>query len=481
MSTIKYYLKRSLLILSFLEIASIVGCKKFIEVAPPVTRVSALNAYNTDATAAAVLTGLYTKLSSITFNTVDFSNLSGLISGLSSDELSLWSGQTSVRLRAYYRNNLSPNLNTGSEIWNNLYPYIFICNAAIEGLGTSTRLTPSVNDQLMGEAKFMRAFFYFYLVNLFGDVPLVVSTDYEVTSRLTRSTKQEVYQQIVKDLLDAQNLLSPDYLNSTVSYLVEDRVRPTKWAAIALLARTYLYLEDWSNAELMCTQVISQNSLFELTTLEESFLKNSKESIWQLQPVNIGWNTEHARLLILPATGPSSTNSVYLNTLLVGAFELGDNRKNIWVKSISVSSNTFYYPFKYKSKSLNAPVTEYLTVLRLGEQYLIRAEARIKQSNISGAMDDLNIIRNRASLSSIQNGNLASIYAAIQRERRVELFSEWGHRWLDLKRTNSVDSVMSIVTPLKSGGMAWASYQQVYPIPLGEIQRNNNLVQTTGY
>jgi len=65
-----------------------------------------------------------------------------------------------------------------------------ICNAAIEGLNGTTSLTPSVKQQLLGEAKFMRAFFYFYLVNLFGDVPLATSTDWQVNSFLSRTPKQ---------------------------------------------------------------------------------------------------------------------------------------------------------------------------------------------------------------------------------------------------------------------------------------------------
>jgi hypothetical protein len=69
---------------------------------------------------------------------------------------------------------------------------------------------------------------------------------------------------------------------------------------------------------------------------------------------------------------------------------------------------------------------------------------------------------------------------AIEQERRIELFSEWGHRWLDLKRTNRVDAVMGVVTPIKGGG-TWQSYKQLYPIPQGDIDKSYSLTQNPGY
>ena len=113
---------------------------------------------------------------------------------------------------------------------------------------------------------------------------------------------------------------------------------------------------------------------------------------------------------------------------------------------------------------------------------MIRAEARAQIGNISGAQSDLNTVRNRAGLADTPAGDQASLLAAILDERRHELFSEWGHRWFDLKRTGKIDEVMSLVTPIKSGGVTtWHSYQQLYPLPLSELQRAPNLVQNSGY
>jgi hypothetical protein len=249
------------------------------------------------------------------------------------------------------------------------------------------------------------------------------------------------------------------------------------------LARVYLYTEDWANAETEATSLIDHSALFQLEDLNNVFLKNSREAIWQLQPVNQGWNTEDARAYIIPSTGFGYFNPLYLSDQLLNSFEANDQRKTEWVGKFTdatVTSNVdYYYPFKYKSVTLNAPVTEYSAIFRLAEQYLIRAEARTHLNNIGGAQDDLNTIRSRAGLPNTTAGDAVSLLSAILHERHVELFTEWGHRWLDLKRTGTVDSVMSVVTPLKGG--TWNLNWKLYPIPLEEINRDPNLVQNPGY
>jgi hypothetical protein len=122
-------------------------------------------------------------------------------------------------------------------------------------------------------------------------------------------------------------------------------------------------------------------------------------------------------------------------------------------------------------------------VLRLGEQYLIRAEARAQQGKVTGAgsaEEDLDAIRTRAGLSPTTASTQAQMLDAILQERRVELFAEWGHRWLDLKRTNTIDQVMSVVAPSKGG--VWESYKALYPIPFNELLLNPKLKpQNPGY
>ena len=115
-------------------------------------------------------------------------------------------------------------------------------------------------------------------------------------------------------------------------------------------------------------------------------------------------------------------------------------------------------------------------VLRLAEQYLIRAEARAQQNNISGAQSDVNVIRNRAGLANTTATTQGTLLSAIEHERQIELFAEWGHRWMDLKRTNRADAILG---PLKSSN--WQSSDVLFPIPLTQIQNDPNFTQNSGY
>jgi hypothetical protein len=476
----------------FLFILVTTGCKKLIEIDPPVGNVNEANVYKADATSIAVLNGIYSKMIGNSSGSI-FNGTGGisLLAGLSADELTLYSGAGDNKLIAFYKNELTATSafsNYGSEFWAGsggagLYAYIFICNAAIEGLSKSTTLTPSVKQQLLGEAKFLRAFFYFYLVNLYGDVPLALSTDPGINARLPRAPKAQVYTQIVNDLKEAQNLLSSNFLNGSLAAYSgsPERVRPTKWAATALLAKVYLYTADYSDAEAQASSVISQANLFSLSSLNDVFLKNSTETIWQIQPIASGRNTEDAFTFILPASGPNgSMNPVYVSNQLLQNFEVNDKRKTSWLSSVTPSGTlTYYFPFKYMSSIASGTATEYLMIMRLAEQYLIRAEARAQLNNINGSKDDLNKIRTRAGLGNTSANDQAALLAAIMHERQVELFTELGQRWLDLKRTGNVNSVMSMVTPLKGG--TWETKDQLYPVPVSDILKNPNLVQNPGY
>jgi hypothetical protein len=475
------YLLNPFFVISLMISINLTGCKKLVEVNSPVTSTPESLVFNSDATAAAVLTGIYTNLSgALNIRSIGLGPASlSFFGGLSADELKLHSGITGTSL-FYYQNSLG-SANIGSGYWESIYPRIFITNSAIEGLTASKSLTPDIMKQLLGEAKFMRAFFYFYLVNLYGDVPLILSTNYLANAPMPRSPKSEVWNQITTDLNDAEKLLSSDFLKADAFGVTTERLRPTKWAASALLSRVYLYQGKWSEAENAATNDISNVTLFDTVALNNNvFGKTSKEAIWQLQPVNTGWNTEDARTFIIPASGPSGSFPVYLSNFLLNSFENGDNRKNIWVKTATVRGNTYYYPFKYTSASFNAPVNEYRMVLRLGEVYLNRSEARAQNGNVSGAVADLNIIRKRAKLPDYSGPtDKASLLAAILHERQIELFTEWGHRWLDLKRTGTVDAVMSLVTAQKGG--SWNTNWQWYPISQTELQRNPYLLQNEGY
>jgi len=460
---------------------SLTNCTKLVEVDAPVTTINGVNVYAADPTAIAVVTGMYTKISNADILSGGVLSLS-LFPGLSSDEFTLWGSVTATSYVGYYKNALT-NSNTGpTDYWRALYPFIYMANSAIEGLTSSATLTPAIRQQLIGEAKFTRAFCYFYLVNLYGEVPLTTGTDYSVNASLSRTPVDKVWEQIVIDLKDAQDLLSQDYLDGTLLKTTSERIRPTKWAATALLARVYLYIGDWKNAATQASQLIDYTAKFGLSTdLNATFLANSNEAVWQLQPVNVGQNTQDGKMFVLPESGPANPDHpVYLSRQLLDAFETGDLRKVNWVDSIKTLNGVYHYPYKYKVGLTGQSVTEYAMVLRLGEQFLIRAEARAQQGDAAGAISDINLIRRRAGLPGYSgSSDKTSLLKAVMHERQVELFSEWGHRWLDLKRIGTVDEVMSKVAAAKGG--SWNQNWQWYPISLTELRLQPRLVQNVGY
>lgn len=487
METNKTLIALSLILLIFS------GCKKLVEVDGPVTSISSKNVFDNDETAAGAINYLYANLSrSSTAGPGELVSLS-CNAGLSSDELSYYKLAGNNIFSVYFENALT-NLNAGApgDYWGVNYVNIYAVNSAIEGLAASTRLSQLVKQQLLGEAKFMRAFYYFYLVNLYGDLPLVLTTDYTINATIPKSSKTEVYRQIITDLKDAQGLLSEKYLkgDATTAYPTgaEERIRPTKSVATALLSRTYLYVEDWPNAELQASVLLANTSQYNLESIDRVFQKNNKEAIWQLQPVSFGDNTGDATLFILTDEGPSPAKPLYLSEGLIKSYKQEDQRRNNWIGSVTVNGTTYYYPYKYKiihSTDPNAPVTEYNTVMRLAEQYLIRAEARAEEGKLNEAIADLDMVRNRAGLSLIKNLspgiNRTGLLDLILEERRRELFTEWGHRWLDLKRTSKINEVMIIETPKKANGAPWKNFQQYYPISSTELQANPSLKQVNGY
>ena len=196
----------------------------------------------------------------------------------------------------------------------------------LEGVAASAAISPATRNQLNGEAKFLRAFFYFYLVNLYGKVPLILNSDYKQNATAPRAPVADVYSQIVADLKDAQGLLTDGYLSGD-NTSTASRIRPNKAAASALLARVYLYLGDWATAEAEASAVIKASSTYSLeTSLTNVFKTTSKEAIWQLQPAAAVTYTLEGSYYVLTGA-PASSGRNTLSADLFNAFEATDNRK----------------------------------------------------------------------------------------------------------------------------------------------------------
>lgn len=447
------------------------SCTKLVTVPEPVNTITNAEAFGSDATAESAIAGIYNDLITghrgIGFNLSFANGLTTLDVGMSADELHIFNGPS-----PFETNTLNSSNFPATFLWNGPYFDIYLANAAIENLPVSASVSATVRSQLTGEAKFLRAFCYFYLVNFFGDVPLTTTTAYLTTDTLSRAPMAKVYQFMVSDLKDAQQLLASDYAVSD-----GNRVRVNKAGATALLARVYLYQRDWDSAETAATSVISQNNLYSLyTNLDSVFLANSQESILEWQVPNYTPYATFEASKILPASAKSSPG-YYLTGSLLADFETGDLRRIHWVDSSRYAGQNYFYPYKYKVRVGTAGIiTENYVVLRLAEQYLIRAEARAEQNNLSGAMNDLNVLRERAGLADLSADlSQTQVLSAIMQERRIEFFAEWGHRWFDLKRTSMADAVLSPQKP------SWAPSAKLYPIPATEIVDDGNLVQNPGY
>lgn len=438
------------------------SCKKFLEIDAPKNSLSSAQIFKNDETATSAVTGIYSGMANSGYASGGNTSITSLC-GLSADEFENYN----FSLVEFYENALHPQNTSISSLYALPYTHIYTVNAILEGLSASKGISPPVRSQLEGEAHFIRAFCYFYLVNLFGPVPLQLSSDYRESRNHPRAAEAAVYQQIITDLETAESLLTDDYVSG-------ERVRPNRAAAQALLARTYLYTKDWQNAEKYASLVIGKTGIYDLVGLDEIFIKNSKEIIWSIFP-SANTNSQDGNLFILQATPDYvSLRKNFAST----AFEPNDKRKTAWIGNYTDQTGSYDYPYKYKVKS-STTITEYSVVFRLAEQYLIRAEARAMQNKLTESAGDLDQIRRRAGLLAIKDTHpdisQIQLLNAIQHERQTELFAEWGHRWFDLKRSGLSTAILS---PLKSG---WKATDILYPIPVEEISRNHQITQNQGY
>lgn len=464
-------MKRNISLLFIIPLITFTGtaCQKFVDVKPGSNIIEKDNVFSTDVTAVSAVNGMYAQLYNAGFAKGYVSNIPALC-GLSADELHHYDPLDMVHT-PFEKNAVSSTNGPVEALWTQIYEAVYVANSGIEGLQASTSLTEAIRNQLTGEMYFIRAFAHFYAASLFGDVPLVLTADYRQNAVATRTPAAKVYAQVISDLLMAEGLMGDAYPS-------EERARPNKAAARALLARVYLYTGDWAGAEQKADLVIgdSRYRLLQEAEFDQVFLRSSEEAIWQLMPYDAGGNTfEAATFLLLLTGGPNPERPYSLQEAFVNAFEPGDLRKARWINK----TNVFYYPYKYKLETAN-DLQEFSMVLRLAEVYLIRAEARAHTGKLSGAgsaQEDINAIRQRALLPPISVTTEAQAMAAIEKERRMELFTEWGHRWMDLKRWKRADAVLA---PLK--GNTWQPNDTLYPLPQKEMQNNPFLKpQNPGY
>lgn len=271
----------------------VTSCDDLLDIPPPETEIVRETVFESDDTALAALSGVYNKL--VTSSSFNGGSMSVTVTeGVYGDELISYASAGS-QITPYFLSNIVSTNAAVENMWSDCYNMIYSANAAIEGLNSSESVSPDVRKQLMGEALFLRAFLHFYLVNTFGAVPYIRTTSYETNSKVVRTPVDEVYDKMIEDLVQAKDYLSDNYPTA-------NRVRVNKGAATALLARAYLYNRDWENAEAQATEIISDPQYELLDELSAVFLKESKETIWQLIPPYGSTNEGAVFILLAPPT-----------------------------------------------------------------------------------------------------------------------------------------------------------------------------------
>ena len=385
-------------------------------------------------------------------------------------------------------NSLNGNI---SRDWSDYYSVIGAANNAIFQItpSSSPSLTVDMKNQILGQIKFMRAFEYFDIVRLWGELPLVIkpidassSESLIKSSGGLRSPLDTVYAAILSDLWAARAaVLAPnvDPSKFTVS----------KGAVSALLAKVYATMSpaNWDSVAYYCDQVIPNYALLpNYANLFDINHKNNSESIWEIQ--YDGYSSSVGNWIPSQFLGDGWKKFETPTNDLINAFTAaGDNVR----MNASISFVTYGWPDKYWPTPTSYPVLSKYTdpnnglnnmyMIRLADILLLRAEAYNAKSDLANAALMVNKVRTRVGLGPVTAASQSDMTLAIANERRLELAFE-GQRWFDLLRTGTAKTVMNAQKDA-SGNTLYnvKDYQLLYPVPQTQIDLNPLLTQNPGY
>jgi hypothetical protein len=435
--------------------AFITSCNKTLDTEPELY-VSETQSIVDKRSADAALTGAYNALSQNNNQGVTFR----YTVNLASDNLK-WVGNTPTNREFDVYDIFATNARV-AELWAAIYKTINISNNIIAVVPTINDVTFSQADRSnsRGEAFFLRAYSYFDLVRLWGNVPIQTKPTQTTADAagIGNSTSVQVYKQVEDDLDSAEVLLS-----STVN-----RNRANKFTAKALKARLYLYQQDWVKAESYATELINNTVNFKLVKPYNLFYttKNTTESIFEIDYTINNKNSWASNWFASNITGGKKE---LLPTdefvALVKDPAIGGDRAALLLTINGVTYGNMNFKI--------ATGDDQVYAIRLAEMYLIRAEARAEKAtpDFTGALQDLNEVRlrsNTPSVASVADKN--ELIDKILLERRVE-FAYESQRWFDLIRKGKAQSVLGIADVNKL----------LFPIPKQQILVNPALVQNAGY
>jgi len=389
-----------------------------------------------------------------------------------------------------------------ADSWADSYTGIYRANIALKEI-PNIDMDSNLQGRLIGEAKFLRGFYYFWLVRLFGDVPLITKPQKLGDLKVQRTAKSEVYNQIIKDMSEAASALPETYAGS-------NQGRITKGAANAMLAKVYMWQKNWDKAAEYSKKVIDSGVYELLDSYADNFkeeYENSKESVFEVQFMKGGpngaWGNASDGTIQHISIAPRNSGVAGLEGWgfdmptqdLVDEFESSDPRleTTVLMQGSTIQggkqydpawSSTGYNTRKYLIKrdgfigsGSDSPVN--YRVMRYSEVLLNYAEALNEMGETSKAKQYVDQVRERVGLNELQAGMSQSEFReAVYHERRVELALE-GHRWWDLVRTGRALEVMQD-QPNGHGGQI-QEHNLIFPIPQSEIDVNPDLSQNPGY
>lgn len=469
-----------------------VSCSDELNVEPN-DAMSEFDFLNNPDNAIQLVNGVYNKL--LDWNMSSFAWIG--VTSITSDDADKGStpGDTGTDKHKLDALNFDSNLLSFKDVWDARYDGIYRANNAIYYLERLT-IDQNLKNRLIGEAKFLRALWYFDLVRCFGGVPLVTSkieiTDIETVNAVVynRKSKAETYAQIEADLLDAI-----EKLPTKSQYAQSDLGRASKGAAQALLAKSYLYQEQWQKAFDTSDLVLNSGTYGLMPNYADVWKEigeNGIESIFEVQAT-----LSKGIVGYTDVQGPRGTPDLGwgFNTpsaSLANAYSAGDLRKNATILFVQSSPFLLWDGFegspswnnsRYNYKAYQSSVVESwngnkgetaknLRILKFSDVVLIRAEAALQLGNSAEALVQVNRLRTRAGLSELTSISLDQLYE----ERHLEMAMEHD-RWFDLVRTRQAQSKMA-----QNGKTFIVGKHELFPIPIDLITQSGGLLlQNPGY
>ncbi|REC61832.1 RagB/SusD family nutrient uptake outer membrane protein [Chryseobacterium pennae] len=447
-------------IILFIAMFCTAGCEKLIEVDIPNNQIDKETVFKDVQTANAALAALYAEV--YKRSPIAGADLETYLSAYT-DELEDYTSVASDS-RDIFLNQQTDTNSIVYNVWAAAYKHIYTANSIMEGVTASPSIGNTDKNRLRGEALLIRSIMFFYLNQLYGDIPYPETTDYNINNTINKSPSAQVLSNIERDLIRVSELLQTDYRDI-------ERIYPNKMVAKFLLAKVYIAKLEWNKAETILME-IRLSPLYQLETdINKVFQKAGKHILWQLKPHNNA-SLQQATAYYFTSSAP---NTYAISAPLINSFQSNDLRLQNWIAPVTFNGKTYYRLEKYKNRN-NTNTNEYAIIFRLEEVYLLLAEVLTHENKIAEALPYVNAIKQRAQLTPLAYPiNKDSLLDEILLEDKREFFAETGHRFLDLKRNGKLNILLSVKPN-------WKTFHDFWPVPQKEILLNANLKpQNTGY